>query len=253
LVKDSELGFAARGAGVGVGVGVAVGTGVGVRDGVGVGLGVGAAVGLGVGVGVGVAAGVAVGIGVAVGPGVGVAVGCAVGVAVTVALDVAVGVGLGVGEPVGIGVGVFEAVGLAVGTGTTPALPPGPLQLAAANANIANTVSATALGSKRNRLRRMSIRPGKRYRPIRYTSDLIPAVELSVKTRSGDRIAPTVHEKVRCPIVIPAKIQMSGGDAHGATPYLAPDLNDIHRVSPHVRPLARGLCLSDPRIRRRTT
>jgi len=141
LVKVSAFGFTVSGAGVGLGVGDGVGVGVG--EGVGDGVGVGEGVGDGVGDGLGVAVGESVGAGVADPDALGR--GDALGDGLTLA--------------VGDGDGDAEPVGLETGKRSTFPLPPEPLQLDSANASNPIAEKATELNE--------------RYRPIRFTSDLI--------------------------------------------------------------------------------
>jgi len=143
LVKVSAFGFAVSGAGVGLGVG----------DGVGVGVGEGVGDGVGVGVGDGVGDGVGEGLGVAVGEGVGD------GVADPDALGLGEGLGDELTLAVGDGEGDAEALGLDPGKRSTLPLPLEPLQLDSANASNPIAEKASELNE--------------RYRPIRFTSDLI--------------------------------------------------------------------------------
>ncbi len=77
-------------------------------------------------------------------------------------VGVGVGVGTGVGVGAGVGVGEPEAVGVGEGDGlgSTPELPPGPLQLAVKKASAAMAKNAIILGLERTVTRFLS-RKGK--------------------------------------------------------------------------------------------
>ena len=157
------FGLAVSGAGVGLGVGDGVGVGVG--DGVGDGVGVGVGDGVGDGVGEGVGDGLAVGVGEGVGD----------GVADPDAVGLGDGLGVGDGDALALGVdeGELDVLGLGAGKRITPPLPLDPLQLASANASSPIAENAAELRFQRIPGPCCSESPNKRYRPIRFTSDLI--------------------------------------------------------------------------------
>ena len=87
------------------------------------------------------------------------------------------GVGLGVGDgdalALGVDEGELDVLGLGAGKRITPPLPLDPLQLASANASSPIAENAAELRFQRIPGPCCSESPNKRYRPIRFTSDLI--------------------------------------------------------------------------------
>ena len=123
----------------------------------------------GAGVGLGVGDGVGVGVGDGVGEGVGD------GVADPDAVGLGDGLGVGDGDALALGVdeGELDVLGLGAGKRITPPLPLDPLQLASANASSPIAENAAELRFQRIPGPCCSESPNKRYRPIRFTSDLI--------------------------------------------------------------------------------
>ena len=109
------------------------------------------------------------------GAGVGLGVGDGVGVGVGDGVGDGVGVGVGDGDALALGVdeGELDVLGLGAGKRITPPLPLDPLQLASANASSPIAENAAELRFQRIPGPCCSESPNKRYRPIRFTSDLI--------------------------------------------------------------------------------